>query len=577
MTTAPPPSRPIDAETDEDGAAARARSSRRALVLLAALVVAAIVIAGGVLLFFSRDAGHRFVAEEPPTLIRVIDPGPGIGDATLVPLNDRDPVGHRDGTDFLRFVGAEAEFIAAVGEAGVGWLRPIPVGSGECGLSGEVLACATPDGDGLAVQLADGADAPTGDYELERDPEPDAPATVEGLVAEPEAVRLVDGDEVRWELPLPDRAADLNGIGDAEPRFTSDGRILLIALPDGIVAIDLVTGEERWRIAVPVDGWVVDGDLLHVHHDGVVEVFDLTRPQPGEATPVPTDSVPAPAADAALAELEGRTFAFSSGAGAWSTMVEFDGEGGFTAVFHDSDAMSATRAEFHGRFEAVEQVDEHTHRLELVELVVDSPTGTSETSPEGQRIDFVDMPYGFERGTEFLLLAPGAPGTQFSDEHRAWLLAFGADPGDGPLERMVLVNVATEYVLVDIDAEPAPESTPPPTADAAPGAASLDGTWCATPESNPAYGGCFVIEGDLVTADDGRQVRLEAHPVDDGSGCASLTGTDLGASGPGDSGPIGTHCPAGLPIELPDYYTGVDLPDVDRIWNAQTGAMHVRQ
>ena len=114
-------------------------------------------------------------------------------------------------------------------------------------------------------------------------------------------------------------------------------------------------------------------------------------------------------------------------------------------------------------------------------------------------------------------------------------------------------------------AEPAPVETVEP---AEPTAEDIEGRWCPTPES-AATEGCVTIALPNAVYDDTVTVEL-SEPVagDPADGFAFST--------PG--APFGTYFPAGfeIPGGTPDYYPGADLPDQDRIWNGQTGALLLR-
>ena len=96
---------------------------------------------------------------------------------------------------------------------------------------------------------------------------------------------------------------------------------------------------------------------------------------------------------------------------------------------------------------------------------------------------------------------------------------------------------------------------------------AVNGRWCPTPESQDRYG-CVTIAYPTATYDSGDTRELTDRGDLYGDG-----GTSYIAPG----APFGTFYPAGAPIALPDYYSGTDLPDQDRIWNGQTGTMLVRQ
>ena len=96
---------------------------------------------------------------------------------------------------------------------------------------------------------------------------------------------------------------------------------------------------------------------------------------------------------------------------------------------------------------------------------------------------------------------------------------------------------------------------------------AVNGRWCPTPESQDRYG-CVTIAYPTATYDSGDTRELTDRGDLYGDG-----GTSYIAPG----APFGRFYPAGTPIALPDYYSGADLPDQDRIWNGQTAVMLVRQ
>lgn len=115
---------------------------------------------------------------------------------------------------------------------------------------------------------------------------------------------------------------------------------------------------------------------------------------------------------------------------------------------------------------------------------------------------------------------------------------------------------ATSAVVAE-DLQPAAE----PRADS-----TVDGRWCPTAESNDRYG-CVTVTLPTATYDNGNIVDLTGGGDQNADG-----GTQFSVPG----APFGTFYPAGTTIDLPDYYTGADLPDQDRIWNGQTAVMLVR-
>ena len=128
-----------------------------------------------------------------------------------------------------------------------------------------------------------------------------------------------------------------------------------------------------------------------------------------------------------LAELEGKTFLFSSGAGAWATYYEMGPDGTFTGSFHDTDAGGGSEpgmahqylAEFEGRFEIGEQIDETTYALDLAELELTTPS--SGTSQEGDlEIEYAADVYGLDQCRDFRLLLPDTPTSSLNEAQMLW-------------------------------------------------------------------------------------------------------------------------------------------------------------
>lgn len=129
-----------------------------------------------------------------------------------------------------------------------------------------------------------------------------------------------------------------------------------------------------------------------------------------------------------LAELEGKTFVFSSGAGAWGTSYEMGADGTFTGTYHDSEMGAGVRfvAEFEGRFEVGEQIDETTYALELAEFTRTSPASGTEDA-DGITIEYRDSVYGFDQCRDFRLLLPDTPTSSLNEGQKLWAGGHSTD------------------------------------------------------------------------------------------------------------------------------------------------------
>ena len=128
-----------------------------------------------------------------------------------------------------------------------------------------------------------------------------------------------------------------------------------------------------------------------------------------------------------LAELEGKTFVFASGAGGWGTDYEMGADGTFTGTYHDSDVDVVRKAEFEGRFEVGEQIDETSYELELAEFTRTSPASGTEDA-DGYTIEYQDSVYGFDQCRDFRLLLPDTPTNSLTEGQKLWAGRHSTDP-----------------------------------------------------------------------------------------------------------------------------------------------------
>lgn len=120
-------------------------------------------------------------------------------------------------------------------------------------------------------------------------------------------------------------------------------------------------------------------------------------------------------------ELSGKSFIFSSGVGAWRTGFSFAKNGNFSGTFSDANGSEILVSDFMGQFNILEEVDEFTYLLKLVNLEVTSETGTEKQDGE-MTITYVDEPHGFPSGSSnFELYLPYKPKDEVPEEYLAWV------------------------------------------------------------------------------------------------------------------------------------------------------------
>lgn len=120
-------------------------------------------------------------------------------------------------------------------------------------------------------------------------------------------------------------------------------------------------------------------------------------------------------------------FIFSSGAGAWRTLLTLYADGTFTGYFQDSDMGvtddaypngTAYICSFSGSFENITQVDAYTYSMTLGQLTTEHTPG-EEWIEDGIRY-VASGPYGLEGGSHFLFCLPDTPVSILGEEMRYW-------------------------------------------------------------------------------------------------------------------------------------------------------------
>lgn len=148
-------------------------------------------------------------------------------------------------------------------------------------------------------------------------------------------------------------------------------------------------------------------------------------------------------------ELNGKSFVFSSGVGAWRTGFTFTDSGQFSGVFSDADGAEIAVSEFSGQFDINEEIDEYTYQLKLGAFEVTSDTGTEK--PDGEMtITYVEEPHGFQSGSDtFELYFPYKPKNDVSDEYLSWVSGQANNDYDF-LNSFGLYNITHEFGMEEM-------------------------------------------------------------------------------------------------------------------------------
>lgn len=122
------------------------------------------------------------------------------------------------------------------------------------------------------------------------------------------------------------------------------------------------------------------------------------------------------------------TYTFSSGVGAWSTVVNINDDGTFTGFFHDwsaqgPDGIQSYQVEcsFSGQFGQVGKIADHIYTMELLSIVQEGVLGQRYIDERGTTHEF-SRPYGFDNASLFYVYTPGIAINDLQDGFRNWTL-----------------------------------------------------------------------------------------------------------------------------------------------------------
>ena len=154
------------------------------------------------------------------------------------------------------------------------------------------------------------------------------------------------------------------------------------------------------------------------------------------------------------------TFVFSSGAGAWRTMLTIQEDGSFSGQYSDSDAGSYSDAypngtqylcNFTGRFSQPAVVNENTFSVKVEEMKFANQPGTEEIMND-VRILYSEC-NGLSKGDEILIAVPGTPLTDIPEEYQSWLNLYEVEQEEPAiLPYFALLNETQQIAFSSYDA-----------------------------------------------------------------------------------------------------------------------------
>lgn len=121
-------------------------------------------------------------------------------------------------------------------------------------------------------------------------------------------------------------------------------------------------------------------------------------------------------------------FCFSSGAGAWSTLMTVRADGSFSGEYWDSDmgdtgegypGGTVYRCDFAGEFTEPVKVNDYTYSMQIRRISYEKEAGTEEIQ-DGVRYCYSDA-YGLDEAKDILIYLPGGPLDELPEEYRSWV------------------------------------------------------------------------------------------------------------------------------------------------------------
>ncbi len=150
-------------------------------------------------------------------------------------------------------------------------------------------------------------------------------------------------------------------------------------------------------------------------------------------------------------DLRGVEFCFSSGAGAWSTIMTIGEDGSFKGMYSDSDMgvtgegyPDGTRycCIFNGQLSELTQIDELTYTAKLLDISYENEVGEEEYA-DNVRYIYSDA-YGFDDAETLYFYLPGTEREKLSEDCLSWVSQAMYDDEYNPVDELDFVCIYNE-------------------------------------------------------------------------------------------------------------------------------------
>lgn len=210
------------------------------------------------------------------------------------------------------------------------------------------------------------------------------------------------------------------------------------------------TGTNHTTIIVPEETAVETTQksitVTNPPEETAVETTAETTPERTEVTEIPEETVAVtqpsehiPKKSFSFEDLNCTAFQFSSGAGAWRTILNIQRDGSFSGEYSDSNMGetgegypdgSVYCSNFTGRFCQPVMVDEHTYSITLEQINYRRQPGTKEIIDN--TMYYYTEAYGLNGAKEFLIYLPGTPLDTLPEDFLLWTRLFNQEETELP-------------------------------------------------------------------------------------------------------------------------------------------------
>ena len=215
---------------------------------------------------------------------------------------------------------------------------------------------------------------------------------------------------------------DLNGDGKIT---AADARLALRAA----VGLDQLSGEKKTLADVNQDGKVTAADARKILRITV----GLEKTDSG--IPVSEDE------SLSFADLSA-TYVFSSGAGAWGTVLYLQENGTFYGDYHDSNLDTVYYCTFKGIFAKPIKIDQYSYSMHIDRFEI------TDDYEKYEGLKYIKSdPYGLEGASELIVYIPGTPLSAIPKAYQSWIHLSGSAT-KLPDNKYVLCNETGHYAFV---------------------------------------------------------------------------------------------------------------------------------